>query len=81
MARPAPGVWAAAELAREVVRVRFEELQLERPRPWGGCRSCGPTLEHCGVGAPQSWKRGNGVGGKRCQERVKKLGLNGVRNV
>jgi hypothetical protein len=33
--RPAP------ELAHEVVHVRLKELQVERPRQWGGCWLCG----------------------------------------
>ena len=32
---------AAPELAQEVVHVRLKELQVERPRPWGGCWLCG----------------------------------------
>ena len=32
---------AAPELAHEVVHVRLKELQVERPRQWGGCWLCG----------------------------------------
>jgi transposase len=32
---------AAPELAQEVVHVRLKELQVERPRQWGGCWLCG----------------------------------------
>jgi Transposase DDE domain len=32
---------AAPELAHEVVHVRLKELQVERPREWGGCWLCG----------------------------------------
>lgn len=50
---------AAPELAHEAVHVRLKELQVERPRQWGGCWLCGELWQQLRL--DEFWRERLGV--------------------